>query len=155
MAQLLFTTAPPPARVSGVAVSGLRMLAGSIWLYNVVWKVPPDFGENDHSGLYHFTHFAVDHPVFAPFSWVIEHVVLPNFTVFGWLTLIVETYCTPGSASGPQKRTGGNTGTALRADSTNGEIQPFTAVQVMTPHDRPATTQNACLTADSFARVPQ
>jgi NADPH:quinone reductase-like Zn-dependent oxidoreductase len=30
----------------------------------------------------------------------------------------VETR-TPGSASGPQKRTGGNTGTALRADSTN------------------------------------
>jgi hypothetical protein len=26
--------------------------------------------------------------------------------------------CTPGSASGSQKRTGGNTGTALRADST-------------------------------------
>ncbi|MGO8768558.1 hypothetical protein [Mycobacterium sp.] len=25
---------------------------------------------------------------------------------------------TPGSASGPQKRTGGNTSTALRADST-------------------------------------
>nr|WP_072688226.1 hypothetical protein [Rhodococcus marinonascens] len=62
-----------------------------MWLYNVVWKNPPDFGRNSGSGLYEFTRAAVDHPVFPPFSWVVEHLVLPNFLVFGWLTLVVET----------------------------------------------------------------
>lgn len=88
---IVFTTAPPPGRVSGMALAGLRILAGLIWLYNVVWKTPPDFGESNRSGLYQFTHFAVDHPVFPPFSWLIEHVVLPNFTAFGWLVLATET----------------------------------------------------------------
>lgn len=88
---VVFTTAPPPGRVSNMALAGLRILAGLIWLYNVVWKTPPDFGENNRSGLYRFTHFAVDHPVFPPFSWLIEHVVLPNFTAFGWLVLVAET----------------------------------------------------------------
>jgi hypothetical protein len=34
---------------------------------------------------------AVDHPVFPPYSWLVEHLVLPNFTPFGWLVLVVET----------------------------------------------------------------
>lgn len=62
-----------------------------MWLYNVVWKNPPDFGRNSNSGLYEFTSAAVDHPVFPPFSWVVEHLVLPNFLLFGWLTLVLET----------------------------------------------------------------
>ncbi|MGH3557106.1 MAG: Rv1678 family membrane protein [Mycobacterium sp.] len=87
----VFSTAPPPTRLSGIALAGLRILAGLMWLYNVVWKTPPDFGENGRGGLCRFTHFAVDHPVFPPYSWLVEHVVLPNFTAFGWLVLVVET----------------------------------------------------------------
>lgn len=77
--------------MSGAALTGLRVLAGLMWLYNVVWKNPPDFGRNSDTGLYYFTRAAVDHPVFPPFSWVVEHLVLPNFLIFGWLTLVVET----------------------------------------------------------------
>ncbi len=86
-----FSAAAPPPRVSGVALAGLRILAGLLWLYNVVWKMPPDFGESNRGGLYQFTNFAVEHPVVAPFSWLIEHVVLPNFTAFGWLVLVAES----------------------------------------------------------------
>ncbi|MGH3576662.1 MAG: Rv1678 family membrane protein, partial [Mycobacterium sp.] len=82
---------PSPARLSGLALAGLRILVGLMWLYNVVWKPPPDFGENSRGGLYRFTHFAVEHPVFPPYSWLVEHVVLPNFTTFGWLVFVVET----------------------------------------------------------------
>ncbi|GAB2647373.1 hypothetical protein ABI214_01700 [Prescottella soli] len=88
---LVFTPEPPPPRVSGVALAGLRILAGLLWLYNVVWKTPPDFGEHADTGLYQLTHEAVEYPVLPPFSWLIEHVVLPNFTAFGWLTLLVES----------------------------------------------------------------
>ncbi len=56
-----------------------------LWIENSGWKSPPDF-----ESLRKFTRFAVDYPVLPPFSWVIEHLVLPNFTVFAWLTLIVE-----------------------------------------------------------------
>jgi hypothetical protein len=81
----------PPAWMGGAALTVLRLLVGLMWLHNLLWKVPPDFGEKTRGGLYFWTRLGVDFPVFAPFSWLLEHVVLPNFTPFGWLTLVVET----------------------------------------------------------------
>lgn len=78
-------------REQAVAAAFLRVVLGLMWLYNVAWKRPPDFGENTDSGLYHFTSYAVSHPVFPPFSWVVEELVLPNIVIFGWGVLIVET----------------------------------------------------------------
>ncbi|SON58996.1 hypothetical protein MSIMFI_00477 [Mycobacterium simulans] len=88
---LLFSPTAPPAASGLIALAGLRLLVGLIWLYNVVWKLPPDFGERSNSGLYHFTHLAIEHPVFKPFSWLVEHLVLPNFTAFGWAVLFAES----------------------------------------------------------------
>jgi len=62
-----------------------RVAVALLWIENVGWKRPPDFG-----ALRRFTGDAVEYPVFAPFSWVVEHVVLPNFTFFAWMTLLVE-----------------------------------------------------------------
>lgn len=78
-------------RGGAAALAGLRVLAGLLWLYNVAWKQPPDFGESSGGGLYGYTSGAVDYPVFPPYSWVVEQVVLPNFTAFGWMVLVVET----------------------------------------------------------------
>lgn len=80
-----------PSWSSSGTLGGLRVLAGLLWLYNVSWKRPPDFGEDNGSGLFRFTQDAVDHPVFAPYSWVVEELVLPNFQAFGWMVLLVET----------------------------------------------------------------
>jgi uncharacterized membrane protein YphA (DoxX/SURF4 family) len=88
---LLLAPTAPAATGGLVALTCLRLLAGLIWLYNVVWKMPPDFGERGNSGLYHFTHLAIEHPVFTPFSWLVEHVVLPYFTAFGWAVLVTES----------------------------------------------------------------
>lgn len=68
----------------------VRILIGLLWLQNSGWKTPPDFGRAAGRGLYKFTEFAVTHEVFAPFAWVVRTFVLPNFTFFGWMTLIVE-----------------------------------------------------------------
>jgi thiosulfate dehydrogenase [quinone] large subunit len=68
-----------------VLLAVLRVGVAMMWIQNVGWKRPPDF-----SSLRRFTTFAVEHPVVAPFSWVVEHVVLPNFTFFGWMTLLLE-----------------------------------------------------------------
>jgi uncharacterized membrane protein YphA (DoxX/SURF4 family) len=88
---LAFAPTPPSARLSGIALAVLRILAGLMWLANVIWKFPPDFGEKGRTGLYFWTRLAVDHPVFPPYSWLVEHLVLPNFTAFGWLVFVVET----------------------------------------------------------------
>src|SRR5262245_7776359 len=89
--EVAFAPTSPSARLSGIALAVLRILAGLMWLANVIWKWPPDFGENGRTGLYFWTRQAVDHPVFPPYSWLVEHLVLPNFTAFGWLTFVVET----------------------------------------------------------------
>jgi len=62
-----------------------------MWLYNVSWKRAPDFGQDAGNGLFKFTSYAVSHPVFAPYSWLVEHLVLNVFTPFGWVVLIAET----------------------------------------------------------------
>lgn len=78
-----------PRQAAGMAA--LRILLGLMWLYNLFWKTPPDFGEENGSGLYKFTAFAVEHPVFPPYSWLVENVILPNIGIFGWMVLLAET----------------------------------------------------------------
>lgn len=73
------------------STAGVRLLLGVMWLFNAAWKVPPSFGEADRSGLFVFTSYAVSHPVFAPYSWFVEQVVLKAFVPFGWAVLAMET----------------------------------------------------------------
>ncbi len=68
----------------------LRVGVALMWIQNVAWKVPPDFGERENTGLYLFTRWAVDFPVFPPFAWFVENIVLTTFPVFGWITLLME-----------------------------------------------------------------
>lgn len=95
MSQLLGATFQPAvessSRASSTALAALRVLAGLLWMYNVSWKRPPDFGQDSGNGLYGFTRLAVENPVFPPYSWLVEHLVLPNFLAFGWMVLVVET----------------------------------------------------------------
>jgi len=67
------------------------VLVGLLWLYNVSWKRAPDFGQDAGNGLFKFTSYAVSDPVLPPYSWVVEQLVLPAFTPFGWLVLAAET----------------------------------------------------------------
>lgn len=80
-----------PGGGHAAAATFLRILLGLMWLYNVSWKRPPGFGESSDSGLYHFTAYAVENPVLPPYSFAVEHVVLPHIAVFGWGVLLLET----------------------------------------------------------------
>jgi thiosulfate dehydrogenase (quinone) large subunit len=71
-------------------VAGVRVTMGLLWLTNAGWKRPPDFGREAGSGLFRYTSYAVDHEVFAPFAFVVREIVIPNFTLFGWMVLFVE-----------------------------------------------------------------
>ncbi len=80
------------SRLNRALIAVLRIGVALLWIQNVSWKDPPTFGEGaSPSGLYQFTNFAVEHPVFPPYSWLVEHVVLPNFAFFGWTVLLVES----------------------------------------------------------------
>ena len=74
-----------PSRTDTWLVAALRIGVALLWIENAGWKTPPDF-----ASLRKFTSFAVEYPVLAPFSWVVETIVLPNFAFFGWVTLLLE-----------------------------------------------------------------
>ncbi len=76
--------------VDRVLIGGVRILAGLLWLANLHWKVPPDFGERSGGGLYKYPASVMRHSPFAPFTWVVEEIILPNFGLFGWMTMFVE-----------------------------------------------------------------
>jgi uncharacterized membrane protein YphA (DoxX/SURF4 family) len=77
-------------RLEGAATSAVRFLVGLMWLANVHWKVPPDFGQESGSGLYKYSASVTRHSPFPPFTWVTREIILPNFRAFGWFTLLIE-----------------------------------------------------------------
>lgn len=78
--------------VSTWAPTTLRILAGLLWLSNVSWKVPPDFGRvgDGCSGLCGYVNAGAEHSVLPGSTWLFGSVVSPNLAAFGWLTLFVE-----------------------------------------------------------------
>lgn len=66
-------------------IAGFRIGVAMLWIENSGWKQPPDF-----ASLRKYTSYAVEYPVFPPFTWVVEKVILPNLTLFGWGTLLLE-----------------------------------------------------------------
>jgi len=81
----------PSSRIERSAIAAVRIVAGLLWLANLEWKRPPDFGRHLKNGLYKYVDGAVAHRVFAPWSWIVEHVVLKQYTLFGWSTLLLES----------------------------------------------------------------
>ena len=89
--------APTDARLvtlDGRIIGAMRILAGLLWLANLEWKRPPNFGRDLNNGLYKYVDSAVRLPVFDPFAWIVEHVVLEHYTLFGWYTLTASALCT-------------------------------------------------------------
>jgi uncharacterized membrane protein YphA (DoxX/SURF4 family) len=78
--------------ITRAAPAVLRVTAGLLWLSNVSWKVPPDFGESADGcgGLCAFVQAGIDNPVAPVYPWVLEALVRPNLAVFGWAVLVVE-----------------------------------------------------------------
>ncbi len=77
-------------RAHSWVIGGVRILAGLVWLANLHWKVPPAFGEDSGGGLYKYAESVTRHSPFAPYTWVTEELILPNFRFFGWVILVSE-----------------------------------------------------------------
>lgn len=78
-------------RARAYTIGGVRMLAGLMWLANLHWKVPTDFGKSNGGGLYKYVAAGAQNAPLAPYRWALREVVLPNFQAFGWFTLTTET----------------------------------------------------------------
>jgi len=63
---------------------------GVLWLSNLTWKLPPDFGRHDPRGLLYSFHQAEHHAIGEPLRRFMTHVVIPHFTFFGWEVFAVE-----------------------------------------------------------------
>lgn len=71
--------------VSRWGPSTLRIVAAFLWLSNVSWKIPPDFGQ-----LGGYVNAGSESQVLPGSSWFFDSVVAPQLTAFGWMTLFVE-----------------------------------------------------------------
>jgi thiosulfate dehydrogenase (quinone) large subunit len=79
------------SRLDRAVIAIVRIGVGLLWVQNVGWKTPPDFGQADPpSGLYHAASYAVSHEVFHQFALLMERQVLPNFIFYGWMVLLIE-----------------------------------------------------------------
>ncbi len=76
-------------RIAWVFVS-LRVFMGVLWLSNLSWKLPPDFGRNDPRGLMYSFRQAEHYALSEPLRRFMAHVVIPHFTLFGWQVFLVE-----------------------------------------------------------------
>ncbi|MCY0932316.1 DoxX family protein [Streptomyces sp. H27-H1] len=80
------------SRLSRVLLAVCRVTVGLLWIQNLSWKHPPGFGNKSDppQDLYAWTLKGVDNEVFAPWAWLVEHVIIPNFAVFAWGAFAIE-----------------------------------------------------------------
>ena len=64
-----------------------RLAVGATWAWGAVTKPPPEFGWLGGS-----LRSQVEHNIIPGYSWIVEHVMLPNITMIGWTAFIVEAY---------------------------------------------------------------
>jgi len=94
----------------------LRMLYGILWLQQVMWKVPPDFGMASNGGLYFWTKEMAKYSFLPPHRFFVESVVLPNFLFFAWLTLLTELFIGFSHLAGIVSRLGALAALAMSAN---------------------------------------
>jgi thiosulfate dehydrogenase (quinone) large subunit len=78
------------ARRMSLALAALRIFVGIVWLANLSWKLPPSFGRDEPRGLLYSFHQAERWAVIGPLRDLVHDVVIPHFTLFGWLVFGVE-----------------------------------------------------------------
>jgi hypothetical protein len=70
-----------------------RIVYGLLWWQQSKWKVPSDdFGRISGGGLWYWTQQEIQYPTVALYRDFLTTVVVPNWTFFGWMTLVTETF---------------------------------------------------------------
>ena len=92
--------AEPAARTGWLAATAplwplalARILYGYLWWQQSGWKVPSDdFGRKSGGGLWYWVHQEIQYPTVTAYRDFLVNVLIPNWTFFGWMTLITETF---------------------------------------------------------------
>lgn len=116
-----------PSVSPALALAGLRLFTGVLWLANLAWKLPPGFGRDDPEGLlYSFRRAEAD--AVLPFlrDWM-GSTVIPHFTLFAALVFSVELVAGALLTLGLWARVGALLGT--------GQALIITLLVVRAPHE--------------------
>ncbi len=62
-----------------------RLLIGSMWWQQSLWKVPPNY-----AGLLYWMKQQVDHAAIPLQAWLVGNIVIPNIAIFGPLVYAIE-----------------------------------------------------------------
>jgi len=70
-----------------------RILYGYLWWKQSAWKVPSDdFGRKSGGGLWYWVQQEIQYPTLGAYRDFLVGVMIPNWTFFGWMTLLTETF---------------------------------------------------------------
>ena len=85
IAAFVWAREPAQRTARGLAIWALRVLVGTMWWQQTLWKIPPNFG-----GLTYWMQQEADHAAIVLQGTLVRDVVLPNIAVFGPLVYLVE-----------------------------------------------------------------
>ena len=71
------------------ALGLVRIVIGYLWFQQTLWKLPPTFGAP--AGLLGWMTHEAQHPWIPLYGSFVQHVAIPHFHLFGWLTWGIET----------------------------------------------------------------
>ena len=80
---------PLEGRAARLTLAAVRVMLALLWMQGAGWKNPSRFGTSG-GFFYDFTANAVTHEVFAPWAWIVDRLILPNWTVFAWSAFLIE-----------------------------------------------------------------
>lgn len=104
--------------IGRLTLAGLRIMYGILWIQQARWKVPPDFGRSSNGGLWYWVHEAIKYPTLGAHQAFLQQVVVPNFILFGWLTLFTELFIGTTHLLGGLTRLGALVGLAMSINVT-------------------------------------
>jgi len=70
-----------------------RIFYGLLWWQQSKWKVPSDdFGRKSGGGLWFWVQQEIQYPTVSAYKDFLVNVMVPNWTFFGYMTLVTETF---------------------------------------------------------------
>lgn len=94
----------------------MRLLIGGMWWQQTLWKLPPTYTDNPDGvsgGLHYWIGEMVQHAAFSSQSWLVQHVVQPNFYVFAPQVYVTEVAIAVSLMLGILTRIGGLLGALM------------------------------------------
>jgi uncharacterized membrane protein YphA (DoxX/SURF4 family) len=85
IAVLAWRRDPSQRTLRTIGIWGLRVLMGTMWWQQTLWKIPPNF-----AGLQYWMEQEAEHASIALQGALVRDVVLPHLAVFGPLVYLVE-----------------------------------------------------------------